>query len=86
MKNSWKSLAKIAAIVFTCDEKNQRLLLEAKSSQTRDFCSVDFSSKQLVCIAQIKGCEYVGSVHIVLMLETSESNNSKSKQEVRKVI
>lgn len=44
MKNSWKFLAEIAAIFFTYEKKNKILLLEAKFSQTRDFCSVDFSS------------------------------------------
>lgn len=86
MKNSWKSLAKIADIFFTYEEKNQRLLLEEKFSQTRHFCSVDFSSKQLICIAQIKGCDCVGSVHMVLMLETGKSNNSKGRQEIEKVL
>lgn len=51
MKNSLKSLANFEAIFFTYEEKNQRLFLEAKFSQTRDFFL--WTSKQLVCLAQI---------------------------------
>lgn len=70
-------------------ERTNRLLQEIQENkfpQTTDLCSVDPSSKWLICMAQIKRCERVRSVHIALMLETSEPNNSESRQQVGKVL